>query len=43
MHHRPLAFTGLVLGRSANAIKLLVPPAPAVQDAPDLKARCFIF
>jgi hypothetical protein len=37
------AFTSLVLGRSANAIELLVPPAPAVQDATDLKARCFDF
>ena len=37
------AFTNLTLGRSANAIKLLVPPAPAVHAAPDLKARCFDF
>jgi hypothetical protein len=37
------AFTSLVLGRSANAIELLVPPAPAVHDATDLKARCFDF
>jgi hypothetical protein len=37
------AFTGLNLGRSANAIELLVPPAPAVHAAPDLKARCFDF
>jgi hypothetical protein len=37
------AFTSLVLGRSANAIELLVPPAPAVHDATDLKARCFHF
>ena len=33
----------LTLGRSANAIELLVPTAPAVHDAPDLKARCFNF
>ena len=33
----------LTLGRSANAIELLVPAAPAVHDAPDLKARCFDF
>jgi hypothetical protein len=37
------AFTSLVLDRSANAIELLVPPAPAVHDATDLKARCFDF
>jgi hypothetical protein len=35
------AFTSIVLGRSSNAIELLVPPAPAVHDATDLKARCF--
>jgi hypothetical protein len=39
----PAAFTSLVLGHSANAIELLVPPAPAVHDATDLKARCFDF
>jgi hypothetical protein len=39
----PTAFTSLVLGRSANAIELLVPPAPAVHAATDLKARCFDF
>jgi hypothetical protein len=33
----------LTLGRSANAIELLVPTAPAVHDARDLKARCFDF
>jgi hypothetical protein len=33
----------LTLGRSANAIELLVPTAPAIHDAPDLKARCFDF
>ena len=33
----------LTLGRSANAIELLVPTAPAVHNAPDLKARCFDF
>jgi hypothetical protein len=33
----------LTLSRSANAIELLVPTAPAVHDAPDLKARCFNF
>jgi hypothetical protein len=35
------AFTTLVLGRSANAIDLLVPTAPPVHAATDLKARCF--
>ena len=39
----PTAFVSLVLGRSANAIELLVPPAPAVHAATDLKARCFDF
>ena len=34
-------FTTLSLGRSANAIDLLVPTAPPVHDATDLKARCF--
>jgi hypothetical protein len=33
----------LTLGRSANAIELLVPTAPAVHDAPNFKARCFDF
>ena len=33
----------LTLGRSANAIELLVPIAPAVHDATDLKARAFDF
>ncbi len=37
------AFIPLTLGRSANAIDLLVPPAPAVHAASDLKARCFDF
>jgi hypothetical protein len=37
------AFVALTLGRSANAIELLVPPAPLIQSAPDLKARCFDF
>ena len=37
------AFVALTLGRSANAIDLLVPSAPPVQAAPDLKARCFDF
>ena len=37
------AFVSLALGRSSNAIELLVPPAPAVHAAPDLKARCFDF
>jgi hypothetical protein len=31
----------LTLGCSANAIELLVPIAPAVHDATDLKARAF--
>ena len=35
------AFVTLSLGRSANAIDLLVPTAPAVHEAADLKARCF--
>ena len=39
----PTAFTSLVLGRSVNAIELLVPPAPAVHVTTDLKARCFDF
>jgi hypothetical protein len=34
-------FVTLSLGRSANAIDLLVPPAVAVNEPPDLKARCF--
>jgi hypothetical protein len=33
----------LTLGRSANAIELLVPIAPAVHNATDLKARAFDF
>jgi hypothetical protein len=33
----------LTLGCSANAIELLVPTAPAINDAPDLKAHCFDF
>jgi hypothetical protein len=37
------AFSILTLGRSVNAIKLFVPPAPAVHAAADLKARCFDF
>ena len=37
------AFSSLVLGRSSHAIELLVPPAPSVQSATDLKARCFDF
>ena len=37
------AFLCLTLGRSANAIDLLVPPAPPIQAATDLKARCFDF
>jgi hypothetical protein len=37
------AFVALTLGRSANAIDLLVPSAPPVHAAPDLKARCFDF
>jgi hypothetical protein len=37
------AFITLVLGRSANAIELLVPPAAPVHAATDLKARCFDF
>jgi hypothetical protein len=37
------AFVPLTLGRSANAIDLLVPPAPPVHAASDLKARCFDF
>ena len=37
------AFVSLTLGRSANAIELSVPPAPAVHAAGDLKARCFDF
>ena len=37
------AFLCLTLGRSANAIDLLVPPAPPIHAATDLKARCFDF
>ena len=37
------AFVALTLGRSANAIELSVPPAPAVSAAGDLKARSFDF
>jgi hypothetical protein len=37
------ALVPLTLGRSANAIELLVPIAPAVHDATDLKARTFDF
>ena len=38
------AFVSLTVGRSANAIDLLVPPVPpAVQAASDLKARWFDF
>jgi hypothetical protein len=36
-----MAFVTLSLGRSANAIELLVPSAPSVHDPMDLKARCF--
>jgi hypothetical protein len=36
-------FVTLTLGRSANAIDLFVPTAPAVHAAADLKARCFDF
>jgi hypothetical protein len=36
-------FVALALGRSANAIDLFVPPAPAVHAAADLKARSFDF
>ncbi len=37
------AFVVLALGRSANAIDLFVPPAPAVHASADLKARSFDF
>ncbi len=37
------AFVALTLGRSANAIELSVPPAPAAHAASDLKARSFDF
>jgi hypothetical protein len=37
------AIVALTPGCSANAIKLLVPPALPIQSAPDLKARCFDF
>ena len=37
------AFAALTLGRSANAIELSVPPAPAAHAASDLKARSFDF
>ena len=37
------ALVPLTLGCSANAIELLVPIAPAVHDATDLKARAFDF
>jgi hypothetical protein len=37
------AFVTLTLGRSANAIELSVPPAPAAHAASDLKARSFDF
>jgi hypothetical protein len=39
----PTALTSLVLGRSANDVELLVPPAPPVHATTDLKARCFDF
>jgi hypothetical protein len=35
------AFVTLSLGRSGNAIELLVPSTPSVHDPMDLKARCF--
>jgi hypothetical protein len=34
-------FANILLGRLANAMDLLVPPAVAVQEVPDLKACCF--
>jgi hypothetical protein len=37
------AFLTLTLGRSANAIKLSVLPAPAVHAVGDLKAHSFDF
>jgi hypothetical protein len=37
------AFVCLTLGRSTNVTDLLLPPAPPIQSAPDLKARCFDF
>jgi hypothetical protein len=37
------AFVALTLGRSADAIELSVPPAPAAHAARDLKARSFDF
>ena len=37
------AFVALTLSRSANAIELSVPPAPATHAASDLKARSFDF
>ena len=37
------AFVAITLGRSANAIELSVPPAPAVHAAGDLKARSYDF
>ena len=37
------AFVVLAIGRSANAIDLFVPPAPAVHASADLKARSFDF
>ena len=40
-HHN--TFVPLTLGRSANAIELLVPIAPAVHNATDLKACAFDF
>jgi hypothetical protein len=37
------AFVVSAIGRSANAIDLFVPPAPAVHASADLKARSFDF
>jgi hypothetical protein len=38
-----VSFTSLSLGRASDAIALLVPPAPAVNAASNLKARSFDF
>jgi hypothetical protein len=39
----PNRLVPLSVGRASNAIELLVPPAPPIDAAIDVKARCFDF